>query len=209
MHAAHAIDTDGQVWTGRTHRAGRWDTMHFANMKLDQNGFIYGSGIQKAQKFTFEGKTEPNGDVHLRKHYVGKHDVVYTGKINDHGEITGTWVINLPNCKENGRFELICKQKKWKGHYLQNGTKHIMAFGVSINNGYVSGYGLDEAGSFYVMGSYNENEGKVSFVKQYYGKHAVEYNGKHTKKGKVETIEGQWSIPGSGIWDTFCLEYGT
>jgi hypothetical protein len=64
-----------------------------------------------------------------------------------------------------------------RGKYYQYGQAFVMVFDFfSLREGRVSGQGNDGIGPFTMAGNY-DNQGKVSFTKQYVGQHAVEYNG--------------------------------
>jgi hypothetical protein len=67
-------------------------------------------------------------------------------------------------------------------------------FALGFARGQVTGDGIDIIGRFTVTGRYAAN-GDVRLVKQYVGKHAVVYEGRHDGEG---TILGVWSI--SPFW---------
>ncbi|CAM4788055.1 unnamed protein product [Rotaria magnacalcarata] len=82
-----------------------------------------------------------------------------------------------------------------RGTYYQYNQAFDMAFDFfSLREGRVSGQGNDDIGPFTMAGTY-DNEGKVCFVKQYVGKHAVEYKGNidYDNLGGFK-IKGQWNI---------------
>lgn len=66
----------------------------------------------------------------------------------------------------------------WRGHYEQNGQMTEMIFKrfSAELGGELLGCGNDAVGEFFVRGALNQ-QGSVSFVKQYVGKHSVNYNG--------------------------------
>ena len=68
----------------------------------------------------------------------------------------------------------------------------------NINRGVVKGKGNDVVGEFNIQGNVERN-GQAKFVKQYVGKHAVQYDGLLTYK----EINGRWSMPEYGIGDNF------
>jgi len=185
--------------------------MHVQKMHLDQNGNLTGEGIQEGKKWNMTGRIEQNGEVNLSKRYVGAWgiEVPHPGQMNAQGEIKGTWKIpSGPMYGTAGSFELYCKKKRWSGYSMQNGQSLDMNFTLEIHGQQVDGFGVDVGGSFYITGNYDAGQGKLSFWKNYHGQYSVEYNGKHTKSGPTEeVIEGQWSIPGTGQWDSFRLEY--
>jgi hypothetical protein len=184
-----------------------WYAMHFKRMHLDQNGVVDGQGLAANHKFTLKGRIEHKGDVNLIKHYIGGYDVEMLGKMNPQGGIHGNWKIHRGMLKGEGKYELYCKQRRWTGHFMKGPKQGLMSFGLEFNGMYVSGVGMDEFGSFWIQGTYEAHQGKMSFLKNYYEGRSLEYNGKHTRQGKdKEIIEGQWSLQGTNQWDTFHLE---
>jgi hypothetical protein len=92
-----------------------------------------------------------------------------------------------------------------EGKYYQYDQGFDMFFDFfSLREGRVSGQGHDGIGPFTMAGNY-DNQGKVSFIKQYVGKHAVEYNGNIVcdNFGGFK-IEGHWTI--GDVTDEFYLE---
>ncbi|CAF0934861.1 unnamed protein product [Adineta ricciae] len=92
-----------------------------------------------------------------------------------------------------------------EGKYYQWSQGFDMFFDFfSLREGRVSGQGNDGIGPFTMAGSY-DNEGNVSFTKQYVGQHAVEYNGNLDcdNLGGFK-ITGNWSI--GELTDEFYLE---
>ena len=67
-----------------------------------------------------------------------------------------------------------------------------MRLSLEFQDGALTGDGADQFGRFKVAGTYSVESGKVSFVKQYVGAHAVDYHG----FGEVEHegIWGNWTI---------------
>ena len=57
----------------------------------------------------------------------------------------------------------------------------------------IVGSGSDAVGDFSLEGKVNE-DGEVTFIKQYIGQHAVNYTGTYNKGSK--SIEGQWEVSG-------------
>ena len=90
---------------------------------------------------------------------------------------------------------------KWEGYWLQGSSRGDMVFEkMTVDNGVVEGMGSDGVGEFEIKGTHDKDG--VKFVKQYIGKHAVEYEGKFVNEG---VIEGKWSI-GEGCTGEFKLE---
>ncbi|CAF2614779.1 unnamed protein product [Rotaria sp. Silwood2] len=91
------------------------------------------------------------------------------------------------------------------GKYYQYHQAFDMFFDFfSLSEGRVLGQGNDEIGPFTMAGNY-DNEGKVSFTKQYVGQHSVEYNGNiYCDNFGGFKIQGHWSIEDET--DEFYLE---
>lgn len=82
----------------------------------------------------------------------------------------------------------------WRGFWEQPyfGRQFMEDFTLRFANGVVSGGGHDIIGLFVIKGEYNQ--GELSFVKQYIGKHQVIYTGKYDGEG---SIHGTWAITGN------------
>jgi hypothetical protein len=80
---------------------------------------------------------------------------------------------------------------RWTGKYLQNGQPVQMSIDrLSVDvTGRISGDGGDQVGSFSMSGQIFPN-GTFQMIKQYHGRHAVNYNGV-VGNG---TLSGQWSL---------------
>lgn len=95
--------------------------------------------------------------------------------------------------------EDICTPKEetnseWEGHYFQNGQNHAMKFEMSFNpDGSITGSGTDNVGDFSWSGKYVGKS--VDAIKQYTGKHLVEYKGDMFKEDKKVVFDGEWTIP--------------
>lgn len=62
------------------------------------DGKVTGEGRDVVGRFIFSGTYAPaTGAVRLVKQYVGKHQVLYVGKPDGEGSITGTWSIGPLN----------------------------------------------------------------------------------------------------------------
>jgi hypothetical protein len=109
--------------------------------------------------------------------------------------------------EESHRSQLVTKFEgsAVHGKYHQYQQAYDMFFDFfSLREGRVSGQGHDSIGHFTIAGTYDD-EGEVSFTKQYIGQHAVEYNGniKYDNLGGFQ-IQGKWSI--NNQTDEFSLE---
>jgi hypothetical protein len=71
---------------------------------------------------------------------------------------------------------------------------------LEFKNGEMTGEGADGIGLFIISGNYSEQSGECSWVKQYVGRHAVDYQGYREGKG----IWGNWKVEitkgGFHIW---------
>ena len=64
----------------------------------------------------------------------------------------------------------------WVGYYEQSGKKTEMFFRqMTIQSGRIRGSGADPIGEFTINGTVSSRH--VKFVKQYRGKHSVDYDG--------------------------------
>jgi hypothetical protein len=82
----------------------------------------------------------------------------------------------------------------WVGFYTYSNRprKHMMDLVLEFKNGKMTGDGADGIGFFVISGSYSEQSGECSWVKQYVGRHAVDYKGYREGKG----IWGNWTLTG-------------
>lgn len=83
---------------------------------------------------------------------------------------------------------------EWTGFFLERhqpnrGWMHLY---MSFENGTIQGEGTDYVGPWHILGSYDEQTRAASWIKQYLGKHKVEYNGQGGEQG----IRGAWNING-------------
>ncbi|HZY91123.1 MAG TPA: hypothetical protein VFE78_40240 [Gemmataceae bacterium] len=90
----------------------------------------------------------------------------------------------------------------WKGFWDQsaNGRQEMRGLTLRFVGGTVEGKGRDMVGRFTFRGRYDD-QGHVTMVKQYVGRHQVIYEGRYDGEG---TIFGQWSIDDMG-WGKFAL----
>jgi len=90
---------------------------------------------------------------------------------------------------------------EWSGFYLEGhrqerGWMHLF---MAFEEGKIRGEGTDYVGPWVATGTYDESSGKCGWVKQYVGKHTVEYKGVCGENG----IQGNWQIFSKGqfhIW---------
>ena len=85
-----------------------------------------------------------------------------------------------------------------RGKYYQNGQAFEMVITFSsLSEGRVLGQGNDDIGPFTMAGTY-DNGGSIRFVKQYVGKHAVEYEGHlvcdHLGEFKIDGLTDDFSL---------------
>jgi hypothetical protein len=57
------------------------------------DGLVDGSGMDIVGRFSFQGHYDHAGNVVLVKQYVGRHQVLYTGRYDGEGTIFGEWSI--------------------------------------------------------------------------------------------------------------------
>jgi len=91
---------------------------------------------------------------------------------------------------------------QWVGFYTNAGSlrQYLMDLMLEFKNGVMTGEGADGIGFFMVSGNYSEQNGECGWVKQYVGRHAVDYTGYREGKG----IWGNWILvfgsDGFHIW---------
>ena len=95
---------------------------------------------------------------------------------------------------------------RWEGFWVQDGfgRQPMRAFELHFANGSISGGGIDVVGRFTFSGAYDVQTGRVLMVKQYLGKHAVQYTGNPDGEG---SIQGTWVIDlrGTRLTGSFLL----
>lgn len=82
----------------------------------------------------------------------------------------------------------------WKGFWQQTGygRQPMEQFELRFDpDGEVTGRGIDMVGPFLFRGRYNPATGEVRLVKQFIGKHTVDYVGRSDGEGR---IVGTWSF---------------
>lgn len=90
----------------------------------------------------------------------------------------------------------------WFGFYTYHGyaKRFLMDLVLEFKDGKMTGEGADGIGPFVISGQYSRDNGECSWLKQYVGKHSVDYKGFREGKG----IWGTWTVlPGKGgfkIW---------
>jgi len=76
---------------------------------------------------------------------------------------------------------------------------------LEFNGGKMTGEGADGIGLFVISGTYSEESGECAWVKQYVGRHAVDYQGCREGKG----IWGNWVVgAGKGGFHIWPLSEG-
>lgn len=93
----------------------------------------------------------------------------------------------------------------WRGFWEQPrfGRQEMQAFELRFSGGRVQGSGVDIIGGFTVRGDYDD-AGQVTLVKQYLGKHRVEYQGGPDGEG---CILGTWVVRAT-LGDAVCEDRG-
>ena len=81
---------------------------------------------------------------------------------------------------------------QWVGYYTYAGRtrKYLLDLVLEFKSGKMTGEGADGIGLFVISGNYSEVSGECFWIKQYIGRHAVEYKGYREGKG----IWGNWVI---------------
>lgn len=88
---------------------------------------------------------------------------------------------------------------RWEGFWVQEGygRQPMRAFHLRFSpDGAVTGGGTDVVGPFTFSGAHDLQTGRVLLVKQYLGKHAVQYAGDPDGEG---SIQGTWVITHRGV----------
>lgn len=80
----------------------------------------------------------------------------------------------------------------WVGFYTysRHSKKYMMDLVLEFKGGKMTGDGADGIGLFVISGHYSVQSGECSWVKQYIGRHAVDYKGYREGKG----IWGNWTV---------------
>jgi len=83
---------------------------------------------------------------------------------------------------------------QWVGFYTYAGRtrKYLMDLVLEFKNGVMTGEGADGIGCFVISGNFSELNGECGWIKQYVGRHAVDYKGFREGRG----IWGNWSVGG-------------
>lgn len=82
----------------------------------------------------------------------------------------------------------------WRGYWEQPGwgRQSMDELVLEFASGQVRGQGRDCIGLFTFTGAYDA-DGSIQLLKQYVGRHRVQYQGKYDGEG---TIHGVWSVEG-------------
>jgi hypothetical protein len=92
----------------------------------------------------------------------------------------------------------------WLGYWLQKAVppgKHEMELHLHFQDGVIRGDGRDWVGRFTIQGRYELSTGACRWVKQYVGRHAVDYAGYNEGRG----IWGRWEIAREGLHGGFYI----
>lgn len=79
--------------------AGWWEQAGYGRQAMEglevefQNGELNANGSDVVGPFIMSGRLEPDGQIAIRKHYLGKHEVYYHGVYDGEGTFYGTWDI--------------------------------------------------------------------------------------------------------------------
>jgi len=82
---------------------------------------------------------------------------------------------------------------QWEGFWVQEhmGRQPMRRFELHFTNGEITGSGTDIVGPFTLSGACEQQTGRVLMVKQYIGRHTVQYTGEPDGEG---SIQGTWVI---------------
>lgn len=85
---------------------------------------------------------------------------------------------------------------RWDGFWEQPGfgRQSMTAFSLRFEGGSIDGEGRDIVGPFVFHGHCDATNGRVQLVKQYLGRHRVQYHGEPDGEG---CIFGTWTIDGA------------
>ena len=89
----------------------------------------------------------------------------------------------------------------WTGYYLYPHTvlRHRMQMSLTFSlDGHIGGEGVDDIGQFVIGGTFDPGSGHASWIKQYVGRHKVDYAGVYNGRA----ICGHWTIRSTsdGFW---------
>ncbi|MHB2018873.1 MAG: hypothetical protein ACYCW6_18155 [Candidatus Xenobia bacterium] len=80
---------------------------------------------------------------------------------------------------------------KWVGFYTyRTPSRHRMDLHLTFSEGHLAGDGVDDIGRFTIHGVYSCETRACTWVKQYIGRHHVDYRG--VQQGRI--IQGTWSL---------------
>jgi hypothetical protein len=81
---------------------------------------------------------------------------------------------------------------EWVGYYKYATKPNLLPMHMTLNftDGRIQGAGIDKSSTFVIEGSYDQSGGRASWLKQYLGRHSVQYEGIF-KDGE---ITGSWSL---------------
>eukprot|EP00246_Nothoceros_aenigmaticus_P002270 TRINITY_DN130_c0_g1_i2.p1 TRINITY_DN130_c0_g1~~TRINITY_DN130_c0_g1_i2.p1 ORF type:complete len:452 (+),score=22.41 TRINITY_DN130_c0_g1_i2:130-1485(+) len=161
-------------WTGWFEQGGQRYSIIGASLDLTGSS-LSGFGTDDIGAFTWEGENLDDGQVVLRKKYVGSdHTIVKTGTrfFQDGKEvIEGTW----DNGADSGPFRIetpaggFGQTGPWTGWFEQGGQRHnIIGASLELTGSSLSGSGTDDFGAFTWEGE-NLDDGQVVLRKKYVG----------------------------------------
>jgi len=76
----------------------------------------------------------------------------------------------------------------------------MMDLVLEFKNGIITGEGADGIGLFVISGNYSASNGECAWIKQYVGRHAVDYKGFREGKGIWGNWTIHWTRGGFQIW---------
>jgi hypothetical protein len=87
--------------------------MTFKMFSCTINGDVLGKGKDAVGEFELRGFCNEFGDCQFAKRYIGKHTVMYNGKLEGKS-MKGTWTV----AGLTGTFEISRMPKPWQGYYV-------------------------------------------------------------------------------------------
>lgn len=108
MPPAAADYLSNAVWKGYYEQDGNRHDMTFKMFSVVMNGDVMGKGKDEVGEFELRGFCNEFGDAQFAKRYIGKHTVMYNGKV-DNKSMKGSWSV----AGLTGNFEISRAPKPW------------------------------------------------------------------------------------------------
>lgn len=95
---------------------------------------------------------------------------------------------------------LKAKSGIWSGFYMYCDVQYPFTMDLEFRGSSVTGIGVDGIGNFSIKGTVSKTD-EVVFVKQYIGKHSVDYKGNLSKNGRE--MSGMYNV--GTLHDSFAM----